>query len=155
MRTGAASDGQAWSSALRRHAVWLAALLFGLLAAGPLLANPGFLLTRGGGDSPFLLQRLYELLAALAGGQFPARWMPDAAYGYGYPFFNYYAALPYYLAALLHVYGFSYVAALKLTQTAALLAAAAGAYGWARSLSFSRDQAVLAAAAYTFAPFPL
>ncbi|HUS17646.1 MAG TPA: hypothetical protein VM536_21835, partial [Chloroflexia bacterium] len=80
----------------RRWAPGLAALLFGLLAAAPLLAGRGFLLTRGGGDSPFLLQRLYELLAALAGGQFPARWMPTADFGYGYPFFNYYAALPYY-----------------------------------------------------------
>jgi hypothetical protein len=133
----------------------VAALLFGLLAAAPLLANPGFLLTRGGGDSPFLLQRLHELLAAFAGGQFPARWMPNADYGFGYPFFNYYAALPYYLAALLHIYGFSYVGSLKLTQVAALLLAAGGAYGWSRSLKLSRAQALLAAAAYTFAPFHL
>jgi hypothetical protein len=140
---------------IRRQAPFLAALLFGLLAAGPLLANAGFLLTRGGGDSPFLLQRLHELLAALAGGQLPARWMPNADYGFGYPFFNYYAALPYYLAALFHVYGFSYVASLKLTQLAALLVAAGGAYGWARSLGLSRAQAVLAAAAYSFAPFHL
>jgi hypothetical protein len=133
----------------------VAALLFGLLAAAPLLVNPGFLITRGGGDSPFLLLRLHELLAALAGGQFPARWMPNADYGFGYPFFNYYAALPYYLAALLRVYGFSYVGSLKLTQVAALLLAAGGAFGWARSLKLSRLQALLAAAAYTFAPFHL
>jgi uncharacterized membrane protein len=145
-----------WAVAIRRQApsaLWgLAALLFGLLAAAPLLANPGFLLTRGGGDSPFLLQRLHELLAA---GQFPARWMPNADYGFGYPFFNYYAALPYDLAALFHIYGFSYVSALKLTQMAALLLAAGGAYGWTRSLGLSRAQALLAAAAYTFAPFHL
>ncbi len=147
------------AAAIRRQApsaLWgVAALLFGLLAAAPLLANPGFLLTRGGGDSPFLLQRLHELLAALAGGQFPARWMPNADYGFGYPFFNYYAALPYYLAALFHIYGFSYLASLKLTQVAALLLAAGGAFGWARSLGLSRAQALLASAAYTFAPFHL
>jgi len=144
------------AAAIRRRApaaLWgLAALLFGLLAAGPLLANPGFLLTRGGGDSPFLLQRLHELLAA---GQFPARWMPNADYGFGYPFFNYYAALPYDLAALFHLYGFSYVGALKLAQVAALLLAAGGAFGWTRSLGLSRARALLAAAAYTFAPFHL
>lgn len=151
------------AAAVRRHApsaLWgVAALLFGLLAAAPLLAHNGFLLTRGGGDSPFLLQRLHELLAALAGGQFPARWMPNADYGFGYPFFNYYAALPYYLAALFHVYGFAYVGSLKLTQVAALLLAAGGAYGWARTgifnIQLSRSQALLAAAAYTFAPFHL
>ncbi len=147
---------------LGRNAPGLLALTFAALAAGPLLAHGGFLMTRGGGDSPFLLVRLQQLLAGLRGGQFPVRWMPDADYGYGYPFFNYYAALPYYLAASLHVYGFSYVAALKLTQCGALLAAAAGAYAWARLLGSAPDrpglprtQAVLAAAAYTFAPFHL
>jgi hypothetical protein len=142
---------------MRRHAPLLVTLFLGLLAAAPLFANGGFLITRGGGDSPFLLERLHQLLAALAGGQFPARWMPDADYGYGYPFFNFYAALPYYLAALLKIYGFSYVVALKLTQLAALLIAAAGTYGWVRSWPrpLSRPQAVLAAAAYTFAPFHL
>src|SRR5207253_4256407 len=40
---------------------------------------------------------------------------------------------------------------------AALLAAAAGAYGWGRALPrpLSKPQALLAAAAYTFAPFHL
>jgi hypothetical protein len=147
---------------LGRYGGVAAALGLGLVAAAPLLANGGFLLTRGGGDSPFLLLRLQQLLAALGSGQFPARWMPDADYGYGYPFFHYYAALPYHLAALFKVYGFSYNAALELTQAAALLLGAVGAYAWARGLrsgaapaGLSRPQAVLAAAAFTFAPFHL
>lgn len=130
-------------------------LCFALLAAAPLFANSGFLSTRNLGESPFLLQRLHQLLAALAAGQFPARWMPDAAYGYGFPFFSYYASLPYYLAALFKLYGFSFVLSLKLTQLSALLVAAAGAYAWARALSRSPAQALLASAAYTFAPFHL
>lgn len=129
--------------------------LFACLAAAPLLANPGFLSTRNLGESPFLLQRLHQLLAALTTGQFPARWMPDAAYGYGFPFFSYYASLPYYLAALFKLYGFSFVLSLKLTQLAALLVAALGAYAWAHSLGRSSAQALLASAAYTFAPFHL
>lgn len=131
------------------------ALAFALLAAAPLFANPGFLSTRNLGESPFLLQRLHQLLAALSTGQFPARWMPDAAYGYGFPFFSYYASLPYYLAALFKLYGFSFVFSLKLTQLAALLVAALGTYAWAHSLGRSSAQAVLASAAYTFAPFHL
>ena len=42
---------------------------------------------------------------AARGCSLPVRWMPDAAYGLGYPFFNYYAALPYYLAAGLRLLG--------------------------------------------------
>jgi hypothetical protein len=71
----------------------LATLLVACLAAYPLLAEPGLLNTRGGGDSPFLLQRLHQLETALRDGHFPVRWMPDANYGYGYPFYNFYAPL--------------------------------------------------------------
>ncbi|MGH2524004.1 MAG: 6-pyruvoyl-tetrahydropterin synthase-related protein, partial [Anaerolineales bacterium] len=142
-------------SRLTRHLSPLSALLFAALAAAPLFSNSGFLFTHGEGESAFLLVRLQQLIEALRAGQFPARWMPDAALGYGYPFFNYYASFPYYLAALLKAYGFSFVLALKLTQLAGLLVAAGGVYGWVRSLTGSPAQAWLASAAYTFAPFHL
>jgi len=45
------------------------------------------------------------MAVSLQAGVFPVRWMPDAAYGYGYPFFSYMAALPYYVAALLNIVG--------------------------------------------------
>jgi hypothetical protein len=124
-------------------------------AAAPLFFNPGFLNTRGGGDSPFLLFRLQQLYSALVEGVFPVRWMPDAAYGLGYPFFNYYAALPLYLASVFKLFGASYVLALKLTHLSGFLLAAVAMYGWMRSMGAGRPAAWLAAAAYTFAPFHL
>jgi hypothetical protein len=132
-----------------------ACLFFSLLAALPLFANPGFLSTRGIGDSPNLLFRVHQLLAAWLGGEFPARWMPDADYGYGFPYFTYYASFSTFIAALLKLYGFSFITALKLTQWLALLAAAGAMYGWLRSVGRGRGAAVLASAAYTFAPFHL
>ncbi len=125
------------------------------LAALPLFLNPGFLNTRGGGDSPFLLFRLHQLYSALAQGVFPVRWMPDAAFGLGYPFFNYYAALPLYVAALFKALGASYVLALKLTHLSGFLLAAFAMYGWMRASGANRAAAWLAAVAYTFAPFHL
>jgi hypothetical protein len=130
-------------------------LLSSLLAALPLFANPGFLNTRGIGDSPNLLFRLQQLIAAFSGGEFPARWMPEAAYGYGMPYFTYYASASTHLAALLKVYGFSFVNALKLTQLLALVVAAGGMYGWLRSASLTPARSALASIAYTFAPFHL
>lgn len=124
-----------------------------LVAALPLLAGPGFLNTRAGGDSPFLLFRVHQLHSALAEGVFPVRWMPDAAYGYGFPFFNFYAALPFYFAAVLRFFGFSTVAALKLVQLAGFAVAAWGVYGWVRRITGWVWGAALAGAAYTFAPF--
>jgi len=137
------------------NVVPLAALfLLALLAAKPLWVS-GFLNTRGGGDSPFLLLRTHQLAANLRAGVFPVRWMPDAAYGFGYPFFSYYAALPYYLAAGLTLFGLDILNAIKLTQTLFFVAAALGMYGWARRLLRNRAAGWLAAVAYTFAPYHL
>ena len=129
-------------------------LLVSLLAAGPLW-GAGFLNTRGGGDSPFLLLRTHQLAANLRAGVFPARWMPDAAYGFGYPFFSYYAALPYYVAAGFEILGLGILTAIKLTQTLFLGAAALAMYRWAEQVLDSRPGAWLAAVAYTSAPFHL
>lgn len=131
----------------------LVAALLALPAAWPLL-QPGFVATRAGGDSPFLLVRLHQMLAGLTDG-FPVRWMPDAAYGLGYPFWNFYAPLPYYLAAFLSRLGLGIVAPLKLTQLLGFLVAAAAMYALAYDVWRSRAAGLLAAVAYTYAPFHL
>ena len=123
-------------------------ILIALLAALPLW-GPGMVNTRGGGDSPFLLQRTHQLLANLRAGVFPVRWMPDAAYGLGYPFFSYYAALPYYLAGFLALIGIDILTALKLVQTMGFIAAGLAMYGWMRQATGNRRAAWLAAVAST------
>ncbi len=133
----------------------LLALALAGVAALPLFLGPGLLNTRGGGDSPFLLQRVQQLSTALAAGHFPARWMPDANYGYGYPFFHYYAPLSLTVAALFRFLGASYVLAIRLAQLAAFLLAAGAAYGLGRRWFRSDAAGLLAAAAYTLAPFHL
>jgi hypothetical protein len=100
-----------------------------------------------------LLQRLQQLVAAVSDGHFPARWMPDANYGYGYPFYNYYAPLSIYIAALFRFLGFSFVRAIHLAQVAGFVMA-----GWGMALLAgrwlgNRWAGWLAAVAYTFAPF--
>src|SRR5512136_1399866 len=88
---------------------WGAVIILALAPALPLVAGGGLVNTRAGGDSPFLLVRVQQLALNLSAGVFPVRWMPQAAYGLGYPFFNFYAALPYYLAALLNLAGLGYL----------------------------------------------
>ena len=124
------SAAQSYSSRLLgRDWPWLAAvLLVALVAAWPAISQPGLLNTRGGGDSPFLLQRLHQMTAALADGHFPVRWMPDANYGYGYPFYNYYAPLSIYIAAAFRFLGFSFVRAIHLAQLAGFVVAGLGLF---------------------------
>ena len=140
-----------------RSIPWLstALLLLALLAALPLWTGPGLVNTRGGGDSPFLFFRLQQLVTNLHAGVFPARWMPDAAYGLGYPFFNYYAALPYYLGAIFNLIGFDLLVSIKLVQTLGCVFAAWAMYRWAGRHTPARSAAWLIAVAYTFAPFHL
>lgn len=139
----------------RRAWLQLLALAIAIGAALPLLQHGALLNTRGGGDSPFLLQRTQQLVAALADGHFPVRWMPDAAYGYGYPFFNYYAPLSIYVAAFFRFLGAPFTAAIQLSQLSAFLLAAWAAF--ALAWRWLRDDwaALLASAAYTLAPFHL
>ncbi len=140
-------------SAVRPNWASLALLLLALIAAAPLWTGPGLVNTRAGGDSPFLFIRLHQLVENLRAGVFPARWMPDAAYGLGYPFFNFYAALPYYFAAIFNLLGFDLLASIKIVQSLGFVFAAWAMFGWVRSVD--KTMAWLAAVAYTFAPFHL
>ncbi len=135
--------------------VFLAALAVAFFAAWPLIGEPGLLNTRGGGDSPFLLQRLQQMEAALRDGHFPVRWMGDANYGFGYPFFNYYAPLSIYIAALFRFLGFSLIRSIEVAQLLGFLAAAAGMFLLARRWLRTEWAALLASVAYTTAPFHL
>ena len=135
--------------------IGLTLLLLSLLAALPVWNGPGIVNTRGGGDSPFLFFRLHQLMANLREGVFPVRWMPDAAYGLGYPFFSFYASLPYYFAALFNFIGFDLLTSIKIVQTLGFVFAGFAMYGWARRHFTTRSAAWLAAVAYVYAPFHL
>src|SRR5215510_15840422 len=97
----------------------------GFLSALPLW-KAGFLNTRIVGESPYLLMRVQQLYSSLREGVFPVRWMPDGAYGYGYPFFSFYAALPYYIAAGFHFLSVDIINSIKLTQTLGFFLGAVG-----------------------------
>ena len=79
--------------------LWLAVAL-ALIAAGPFLARPG--LPRQT-DAELHVYRAAELGHTLRNGALYPRWAPDLYYGYGYPIFNYYAPLTYYLANLFDI----------------------------------------------------
>ncbi len=104
-------------------------------------------------DAELHIFRLAELSRLLQDGLFYPRWAPNFYYGYGYPIFNYYAPLTYYLGALLDaVPGIDPVLAVKLLFMLGLLAAGVGMYGLAR-LWWGRPAGYVAAVAYVYAPY--
>jgi len=132
---------------------WGPVIVLALIPALPLLAGSGLVNTRAGGDSPFLLVRVHQLVLNLRAGIFPVRWMPQAAYGLGYPFFNFYASLPYYLAAALKLTGVGYIWSIKCTQALGFVLAAMSIYGFSRELHHKRSTSLLVALVYSCAPF--
>jgi len=90
---------------MKKAKEWLKGDLFWILlvlAASVLAILPFF---RAGfytfSDEPHIAN-LYEMTRGFAAGQFPPRWAPDMSFNYGYPLFNFYYPLPFYLGALFH-----------------------------------------------------
>jgi len=131
----------------------LLVLALGLFAAIPFLSRPSLPHQT---DAELHIYRAAELGHALRGGVFYPRWAPHLFLGYGYPIFNYYAPLTYYLsnAFALALPGTSIVTGVKAVFVLGFLLASVGTYVFGREL-FCSEAGVLAAAAFTFSPYVL
>jgi hypothetical protein len=121
-----------------------------LLAVYPFLSRTGLPVET---DAELHVIRTAELGHLLRGGELYPRWAPDFYYGYGYPIFNYYAPLSYFVAAgLAFIPGVDVVLAVKLAFIGGMLAAGLGMYLLVR-LQWGERSGIVAAAAYVYAPY--
>ena len=136
-----------------RNIILTVAVLLALvaLAAGPFLTRPG--LPRDT-DAELHVFRAAQLGEALRGGAGYVRWSPDLWYGYGYPIFNYYSPLTYYVANLLTLFGLDIVNAVKAVFVLGFFGAAMGMYVFVRG-KWGARAGVVSAAAYVFSPYVL
>jgi hypothetical protein len=95
--------------------------------------------------------RVFEMRKCFADLQIPCRWVPDMGYGNGYPLFNFYGPLPYYLGAVAS-YILGYIGAAKLLFFLPLVFGAVGMYLLAKDL-FGRVPGLVGAVLYFFAPY--
>ncbi|MFN2109315.1 MAG: hypothetical protein ACK2UI_06605, partial [Anaerolineae bacterium] len=126
-------------------------LFFLLPALLPLLSGTGLPCTH---DNDLHYYRITAIDAAWQQGWVFSRWVPNLALGYGYPFFNFREPLPYIVGALLYQTGLALPLVLGLLYAASFVAAAWGAYIWARDL-FGERAAWVAALAYGLGPYLL
>ncbi|MBK9051863.1 MAG: hypothetical protein IPL78_13415 [Chloroflexi bacterium] len=104
-------------------------------------------------DAELHIFRLAELSRLLRGGEWYPRWAPNFYYGYGYPIFNYYAPLSYYVGVLVEwMPGLDAVDGVKAVFELGMLAAALGMYGFVRD-NWGREAGWVAAACYLYAPY--
>src|SRR5690606_13184976 len=106
-------------------------------------------------DYAIHLYRTMEFGQAWAPGVLFPRWAPNLAFGYGYPLFVFAPPLPYLLGLLFHSLGASFETALKLVVILTIFLYAGGMYLLVRQLLGSVQAGLVAAVAYTFAPFAL
>lgn len=128
----------------------IAVLLLTLVAIHPLLQPT----LPWSDDGQLHLWRVVELDHCLRNGYLYPRWMPDMAYGYGFPLLNYYAPLSVYLAEGFHLLGLDFTVALLAALSASLALGALGAYLWAHD-AFGEAGGLIAAVAYAYAPYTL
>src|SRR3989344_7271227 len=100
-----------------------------LLTILPFL-NPGFFPIHD--DTQ--VQRVFEMRKSLSDGMFPVRWVADLGYGYGYPIFNYYAPLAYYIGGFFNYLGFNSLISTKIMMVLGILLAGVFMYVLASQL---------------------
>ncbi len=106
-------------------------------------------------DAELHVFRLAELARMWEGGIVYPRWAANFYYGYGYPIFNYYAPLTYYIGLVFNLIpSFDPVASTKLVLLLGLVGAAVGMYGFMLN-RFGRLSGFVAAASYIYAPYIL
>ncbi len=114
-------------------------------------------------DGYLHLFRVFEFDRVLREGVVYPRWAPDLAYGYGYPIFNFYPPLAYYLTETLHLFGLSIPAAVQAAFAVIVCVGLAGAYhlgvevyGDGETEKQARDRqhaGLLTACGYVFFPY--
>jgi len=106
-------------------------------------------------DAELHIFRLAELSRLISPENPYPRWAPNFYYGFGYPIFNYYAPLSYYLGIIVaSTLSLGAVAGVKSVFILSLLAAAFGMYGYVRD-NWGRSAGLIASASYLLAPYVL
>jgi len=97
------------------------------------------------------VMRIFEMRRCLSDLQIPCRWVPDMGYGNGFPLFNYYSPLPYFLGAVFS-YAVGYVNSAKILFFIPLLLGGISMYFLGREL-FGKNGELVAGTLFLFAPY--
>ena len=96
--------------------------------------------------------RVFEMQKSLSDGMFPVRWVANLGYGYGYPIFNYYAPLAYYVGGVFNLVGVDALIATKLMMGIGIVLAGIFMYLLAREF-WGKTGAIISSVLYLYAPY--
>lgn len=121
-------------------------LVFSILIVWPLFL-PGYFFHH----DDLQVMRVFEMRKCLDDLQIPCRWVPDMGYGNGYPLYNYYSALPYYIGGVLSFF-LSFVDSAKVLFFIPLVLGGISMFLLAKEL-FGKEAGFLSGILYMFAPY--
>lgn len=98
------------------------------------------------------VERVFEMNIALVDKSFPVRWVPDLGYGYGYPIFNFYGPLPYYLGGIIMFAGFDALLATKIMFGIGILISGVAMF-YLTKRHFGTAAGVASAVVYAYFPY--
>lgn len=126
-------------------------LIFLLLVSIPSF----FILVKRGFYEPHDLHHIadiYQMFRAIESGQIPPRLGPDFSFGYGYPLFNYYYLLPFYLSAIFVFLFGSLTLSFKLVMMFGILFSVFGMYLFLKEIT-GRFPALIGSILYLYTPY--
>lgn len=135
-----------YSSYLAVSAIIIVSLIF----SWPFFRNGIFI----SDDGLWAVVRLSEMVREIQNLQFPPRWSDFLNHGFGYPLFNFTYPFPFYLGALLKLFGFSSVASIKILFISSVLLSGMLMYLFLRKIS-SPGGALIGTLFYITAPYRL
>jgi uncharacterized membrane protein len=124
-------------------------LVLSVFAWAPLVGPAYFLHAH---DAPHSIFFLNQFDQALRDGVLYPRWGVDFALGYGYPLFDIYSSLAFYVAEAFHLLGVGLTGAIKLTYAMAFVLSGLTMYAFGKRV-LGRRAGVLAAVVYMYAPY--
>jgi len=133
---------------IQKKYAWPLLVFLATLPAFFFLLKPGYYNMH---DDMQMIRQL-EMEKCLHDGQIPCRWSPDLGYGYGYPLFNFYPPLPYFVGQIYRTLGFSFVNTVKMVALTQIVLSALFIYILAANL-FGKLGGFVSALFYTYAPY--
>ncbi len=111
---------------IKKNIYLILLLIIGLFFLFPLF-HPGFYLSHDGFAH---VARFAAYFKSYMDGQFPARWAADLNSGYGTPLFIFFYPLPGFIAAAVHLIGFSFETAFKIVMGVSFILAPIFLFFW-------------------------
>ena len=98
------------------------------------------------------IARVYEMANSLNDGMFPVRWVENLGYGYGYPIFNFYSPLAYYIGGIFSLIGFNLLISTKLMFAFGILLSGISMFLFSKKF-FGNIAGIASATVYMYFPY--